>query len=140
MGLLPSPAKSWGFQIVGANFCSKNFQGPKLHITVHFLFAKARKKVIIAPLIWISQLFGGDGSKSTLVFKIFWTLIGILLQKYFQPIVRNANAKLMQTGNIVINRSVHFMLIQFFKYYACYCSEFSKGLVNLISCATSHCH
>ena len=102
--------------------------------------SKARKKVIIAPLIWISQLFGSDGSKSTLVFKIFWTLIGILLQKYFQPIVRNANAKLMQTGNIVVNRSVHFMLNQFFKYYACYCSEFSKGLVNLISCATSHCH
>ena len=40
----------------------------------------------------------------------------IIPSKYFQPIVRNANAKLMQTGNIVINRSVHFMLIQFFKY------------------------
>ena len=36
----PSPAKSQGIQIMGVNFYSKIFQGPTLHIIVHFLFAK----------------------------------------------------------------------------------------------------
>ena len=46
--LLPSPAKSRGIQIMGTYFHSKNFQGPKLHITV-YTFAKAREKVILCP-------------------------------------------------------------------------------------------
>ena len=140
MGLLPSPAKSWGFQIIGTNFCSKNFHGPKLHITVHILFAKARKKVIIAPLIWISQLFGGDGSKSTLVFKIFWTLIGILLQKIFSAHSAKCECKADANWKYRHQPFSAFHVDSIFKVYACYCSEFSKGLVNLISCATSHCH
>ena len=45
--------------LMGANFHSKTFQGPKLHITVHFI---------------LQELFVGDGSKSTLAFKIFKTL------------------------------------------------------------------
>ena len=44
--LLPSPAKRRGIQIMGTYFHSKNFQGPKLHITV-YTFAKAREKVIL---------------------------------------------------------------------------------------------
>jgi hypothetical protein len=49
--LLQSPAKCRGIQIVGANFHSKNSQGAKLHITIHFLFAKAKDKIISTPLI-----------------------------------------------------------------------------------------
>ena len=59
MDSLPSLAQSQGIQIVGVNFHSINFQEPKWHIAVHFLFAKAREKVIFVPLIWISQVFGG---------------------------------------------------------------------------------
>ena len=66
--LLPSPEKNLEIQILGANFHLKNFEGYKLHITVYFLFGKEQVKVIFAPLIWLYQLFGGDGSKSTLAF------------------------------------------------------------------------
>ena len=38
-------------------FIQKTLKKTKLHITIHFLFSKAREKVIFVPLIWISQLF-----------------------------------------------------------------------------------
>ena len=67
--MLPMPSKKSRNSNHGHKFSSKNFQGPKLHVTVHFfLFEKVRKMVIFVPLIWISQLFGGDWSKSTLAF------------------------------------------------------------------------
>ena len=57
MDSLPSLAQSQGIQIVGVNFHSINFQEPKLHIAVHFLFAKAREKVILRP--WFEFLTFG---------------------------------------------------------------------------------